>query len=132
MQTRIVDGQENPLAVISTAKLYEVQKYCSLTNHMWDGFWMLANKRSWERLPADLQAIVARNWNDAALAERADTAKLNASLQADLAKQGLAFNQPKPVEFRDALKKAGFYGEWKAKYGAEAWALLEKASGPLS
>ncbi len=132
LQTKIVDGQENPLAVIATAKLYEVQKYCSLTNHMWDGFWMLANKRAWERLPPDLQTIVARNWNDAALAERADTAKLNASLQADLAKQGLAFNQPKAEDFRDALRKAGFYAEWKTKYGAEAWALLEKASGSLS
>ena len=44
LQTKIVDGQENPLAMISTAKLYEVQKYCSLTNHMWDGFWFLANQ----------------------------------------------------------------------------------------
>ena len=132
LQTKIVEGQENPLAVISTAKLYEVQKYCSMTNHMWDGFWMLANKRAWEKLPADLQVIVARNWNAAAMAERADTAALNASLQADLAKQGLAFNQPKADEFRDALRKAGFYAEWKGKYGAEAWALLEKASGSLA
>ena len=132
LQTKIVEGQENPLAVISTAKLYEVQKFCSLTNHMWDGFWMLANKRAWERLPADLQTIVARNWNAAAMLERADTAKLNATLQADLAKQGLVFNQPKPEDFRDVLKKAGFYAEWKGKYGAEAWALLEKASGTLA
>ena len=50
LQTKIVEGQENPLAIISTAKLYEVQKYCSLTNHMWDGFWFLANRRAWERL----------------------------------------------------------------------------------
>jgi len=48
LQTKVVDGQENPLAIISTAKLYEVQKYCSLTNHMWDGFWFLANRRAWE------------------------------------------------------------------------------------
>ena len=34
LQTKVVEGQENPLAIISTAKLYEVQKYCSLTNHM--------------------------------------------------------------------------------------------------
>ncbi|MFX5705523.1 TRAP transporter substrate-binding protein DctP, partial [Acinetobacter baumannii] len=39
LQTKIVEGQENPMAIISTAKLYEVQKYCSITNHMWDGFW---------------------------------------------------------------------------------------------
>ena len=66
LQTKIVDGQENPLAIISTAKLYEVQKYCSLTNHMWDGFWFLANRRAWEKLPADLQAIVAKHINAAA------------------------------------------------------------------
>ncbi len=46
LQTKIVEGQENPLALISTAKLYEVQKYCSLTNHMWDGYWFLANRRA--------------------------------------------------------------------------------------
>ncbi len=59
LQTKIVDGQENPLAIISTAKLYEVQKYCSLTNHMWDGFWFLANKAAWERLPADMRGIIS-------------------------------------------------------------------------
>ena len=55
LQTKIVEGQENPLAIISTAKLYEVQKYCSLTNHMWDGFWFLANRRAWEKLPEDVR-----------------------------------------------------------------------------
>ena len=60
LQTKIVDGQENPLAIISTAKLYEVQKYCSLTNHMWDGFWFLANQRAWEALPDAMRAIVAK------------------------------------------------------------------------
>src|SRR5665213_2275939 len=47
LQSKVVDGQENPLAIIATAKLYEVQKYCSLTNHMWDGFWFLANGKAW-------------------------------------------------------------------------------------
>ena len=56
LQSKVVDGQENPLAVIETAKLYEVQTYCSLTNHMWDGFWFLANRRDWDALPDDIQA----------------------------------------------------------------------------
>src|SRR5262249_40513705 len=47
LQTKIADGQENPLALIESAKFYEVQKYCSLTNHAWDGFWLLANGRAW-------------------------------------------------------------------------------------
>jgi tripartite ATP-independent transporter DctP family solute receptor len=132
LQTRIVDGQENPLAIISTAKLYEVQKYCSLTNHMWDGFWMLANRRAWSALPADAQAVVARNWNAAALAERADVAKLNAGLRDELTRQGLIFNQPDTSPFREALKKAGFYAQWKSRYGEEPWSILEQSAGALT
>ena len=132
LQTKIVEGQENPLAIISTAKLYEVQKYCSLTNHMWDGFWFLANRRAWEAVPADMRAIVAKHINAAAVKEREDVAKLNAGLQAELASKGLTFNQPNVAPFRDKLRTAGFYAEWKGKYGDEAWALLEKAVGKLS
>ena len=132
LQTKIVEGQENPLALISTAKLYEVQKYCSLTNHMWDGFWFLANRRAWEAVPEDMRAIVARNINAAAVKERADTAKLNASVREELASKGLVFNQPDVAPFREKLRSAGFYSEWKGKYGDEAWALLEKSVGKLS
>jgi TRAP-type transport system periplasmic protein len=132
LQTKVVEGQENPLAIISTAKLYEVQKYCSLTNHMWDGFWFLANRRAWEAVPADMRAIVAKQINAAAVLERADTAKLNAGLQKDLADKGLVFNQPVVGPFRDKLRSAGFYAEWKGKYGDQAWELLEKSVGKLS
>src|SRR5690349_4629592 len=132
LQTKIVEGQENPLAIISTAKLYEVQKYCSLTNHMWDGFWFLANRRAWEKLPQDVRTIVAKHINAAAINERGDTAKLNASLQQELAGKGLTFNQPAVAPFRDKLRSAGFYAEWKGKYGDQAWDLLEKAAGKLS
>jgi len=132
LQTKIVDGQENPLAIISTAKLYEVQKYCSLTNHMWDGFWFLANQRAWEALPAHVRGIVAKNINIAGLKEREDVAELNATLQQSLAAKGLLFNRPDPTPFRDKLRAAGFYTEWKAKYGDEAWGLLEKSVGKLA
>lgn len=132
LQTRVVEGQENPLALISTAKLFEVQKYCSMTNHMWDGFWFLANRRAWERLPADLRTIVAKNINAAAVNERVDTEKLNATVRQDLAAKGLIFNQPTVAPFRDKLRQAGFYSEWKGKYGEQAWELLEKSVGKLA
>ena len=132
LQTKTVDGQENPLVIISTAKLFEVQKYCSLTNHMWDGFWFLANRRAWERLPENLRTVVAKHVNEAGMKERADVAQLNASLQKELADKGMVFNQPKIDAFRDKLRQAGFYAEWKGKYGDEAWALLEKSTGKLA
>jgi TRAP-type transport system periplasmic protein len=132
LQTKIVDGQENPLAIISTAKLYEVQKYCSMTNHMWDGFWFLANRRAWEALPEDVRAIAAKHINAAGAQEREDVAKLNANLQGDLASKGLVFNTPDHAPFREKLRDAGFYTEWKGKYGDEAWAILEKSVGKLT
>ncbi|RED42473.1 tripartite ATP-independent transporter DctP family solute receptor [Rhodopseudomonas thermotolerans] len=132
LQTKVVEGQENPLALISTAKLYEVQKYCSLTNHMWDGFWFLANRRAWEKLPPDVRAIVAKNINAAAVKEREDTAKLNATVKEELTAKGLIFNQPTVMPFRDKLRSAGFYAEWKGKYGDQAWSLLEKSVGKLA
>jgi len=131
MQTRIVEGQENPLALIDLYKFYEVQKFVSLTNHMWDGFWTLANGRVWAALPKDLQDIVERNLNAAAKLERADVAALNASLQGALAQKGMAFNATDAEKFRAALRTAGFYAEWKQKYGAEAWAVLESQVGAL-
>jgi tripartite ATP-independent transporter DctP family solute receptor len=132
LQTRVVDGQENPLAIIQTAKLYEVQKYCSMTNHMWDGFWFLMNRRAWEKLPKDMQATVTKHINDAGMKMRADVAKQNGELQTQLAQQGMVFNTPDPAPIRDALRKAGFYTEWKGKYGDKAWALLEQSVGKLS
>jgi TRAP-type transport system periplasmic protein len=132
LQTKIVEGQENPLALIATAKLYEVQKYCSLTNHMWDGYWFLANKRAWEALPDDIRAIVQKNINAAGMKARDDTEKLNATLRTDLTAKGFLFNQPDLAPFREKLKQAGFYAEWKAKYGDEAWAILENNAGKLT
>src|SRR5450830_110981 len=131
LQTKVVEGQENPLAIIATAKLYEVQKYCSLTNHMWDGFWFLANKKAWERLPEDLRAIVAKHINAAGMKERVDVAALNATVQKELTDKGMVFNLPKTESFRERMRKAGFYAEWKAKFGDEAWALLERSTGKL-
>ena len=132
LQTKIVDGQENPIAIIATAKLYEVQRFCSLTNHMWDGFWFLANRRAWERLPEDVQKVVTKRIDDAGGKERDDVAKLNAGLRQDLAGKGLIFNQPDPSPFREKLRQAGFYSEWKGKFGDQAWAILEKSVGKLT
>jgi tripartite ATP-independent transporter DctP family solute receptor len=132
LQTRLVDGQENPLALIDTAKFYEVQKYCSLTSHMWEGFWMVANRRSFERLPEDLRATATRLLNQGAVNQRADMVKLNATLETELKGKGLTFNNVDKKPFQQALRTAGFYAEWKQKFGNDAWAILEKYAGGLA
>lgn len=133
LQTGIVDGQENPLAIMKVAKLWEVQKYLSMTNHMWDGFWLLGNRRAWNALPENHQEVVARHFNAGAMKQRADVMALNASLKGDLEGHGFVFNDVDPKPFEDKLREAGFYAEWKKTYGDEAWAILEAAVGrPLA
>jgi TRAP-type transport system periplasmic protein len=132
LQTKIAEGQENPLSLIQIAKLYEVQKYVSMTSHMWDGFWMLANKRSFTGMPPELQTLVSTELNKSALQERADIAGLNESVASDLKSKGLEFVEVDKPAFRQALKQAGFYAEWRKKYGDEAWGILEGEVGTLS
>ncbi len=132
LQTKIVDGQENPPAIISAAKLYEVQKYCSLTNHMWDGWWFLVNRKAWDSVPADIRDIVAATINANAIHEREEVARQNTSLKSDLAAKGLVFNDVDQAPFRETLRKAGFYTEWQNKFGPESWAILEEYTGKLA
>src|SRR5262249_42425647 len=89
LQTKVVDGQENPPAIIAAAKLYEVQKYGSLPNHIWDGGRFVVNRRMWQSVPADLRDKVAGIINKNALAEREEIARQNSSLQGELAAKGL-------------------------------------------
>ena len=131
LQTHVADAQENPLATIMIGRLYEVQKYVSMTNHMWDGFWFLANGRAWAALPEDLQEIISRNVNQAAVEERADSEVKNGNLRAEMEELGLTFNTPETGPIREKLRSAGFYEQWKKVYGDEAWALLEQTTGKL-
>lgn len=131
LQTKVVEGQENPLAIIATARLYEVQKSCSMTGHVWDGYWVLGNKRSFARLPADLQQIVTRELDRSGTDQRADVARLSSTLTADLKAKGISFIDVPQDDFRKKLAGTSFYRDWKAKYGATAWDLLEKVSGKL-
>ena len=132
LQTKVVDGQENALPTIEATKLYEVQKYCSYTSHMWDCFTLVGNKRNWAALPDDLRALVTRVFDAQAIKQRAAHDVLNASLEAKLKGSGMQFNKVDGKPFREVLQKSGYYAEWQKKFGPEAWVLLEKYSGKLA
>jgi tripartite ATP-independent transporter DctP family solute receptor len=132
LQTKLVGGQENGLVVIETAKLYEVQKYCAMTGHIWDCFGLLANRRSMGRLPASVQEVVRREIHQAVMDQRADAGTLDAGLKATLQGKGMTFVDVDREAFRAALRKTSFYGDWRAKFGDQAWAALQSVSGPLA
>lgn len=131
MQTKVADGLENPLAGIYFAKMHEVGKYISNTNHMWDGFWFLANRRSFNALPAAAQEVVRQTVNAAALKQREDVARLNQELRGSLSKS-VEFVDVDTAAFRKQLQDVGFYKEWKKRMGDEAWAALESTAGKLA
>jgi tripartite ATP-independent transporter DctP family solute receptor len=132
LQTHVVDGQENPLGNIETQKLYQVQKYCSLTDHMWVGYWLLVNGAFWNGMPANYRKIVADTFDAQALVQRAANQKLDGTLEATLKQQGMVFATPDKSLFQKALVKAGFYKTWQAKFSPALWSALEKSTGPLA
>jgi tripartite ATP-independent transporter DctP family solute receptor len=131
LQTKIADGQENPLALIEAAKFYEVQKYLSLTNHSWDGFWGIASARVWKTVPKELQDVMQKHLNVAARKQRDDIVAANAEYRKNLESKGLTFNETKAADFQAALAKTSFYKDAKAKFGDEAWTLLQKYAGNI-
>jgi TRAP-type transport system periplasmic protein len=131
LQTKIADGQENPLALIESAKFYEVQKFCSLTNHAWDGFWLLSSARIWKTVPQDAQQVMQKHFNAAAKKQRDDIVKANAEYQKTLESKGLTFNPTQAEAFQAVLAKTSFYKDAKAKFGDEAWTLLQKYAGNI-
>src|ERR1700720_1441825 len=117
LQTGLVDGQENPLILIDTAKLYEVQKYCSMTNHIWVGLHVSFNNAAWKRLPAEVQAIAYTNFSAAAIAERADWQVMDKTESDKLKAGGPTSNTPDPKPFQEALRKSGFSPDVKKQMG---------------
>jgi tripartite ATP-independent transporter DctP family solute receptor len=133
LQTKVVDGQENPLANIEFARFFEVQKNLSLSSHMWGGYWLLAESDWYNKLPADVQGIVTRNASRITDRQRSDVMKLNDNLIGKLQSQGMAVNKLSDAD-RASLKGklTDYYKRWKGEFGTTAWDLLESYSGKLT
>jgi tripartite ATP-independent transporter DctP family solute receptor len=132
LQTKVVDGQENPLANIQFARFYEVQKNLSLSGHMWGGYWLLAESEWFNKLPSDLQALVTRNASKYTDRQRSDVMKMNDSLIGKLQSEGMSVNKLSDADRASLKGKLGdFYRRWKGEFGGTAWGLLEEYTGKL-
>ena len=131
LQNQTVDAQENQLAVIDAERLYEVQTWCAMTGHVWDGNCILGNRRAWLRLPPALRDLVTHELDRTADDERTDIDRLWVSLRQELTAKGMRFNDVDRGAFRAALARSRYYADTKAMYGTAAWALLEQAVGKL-
>jgi tripartite ATP-independent transporter DctP family solute receptor len=129
LQTHVVDAQENPFAILESYRLYDVQKYLSVTNHMWSNFWVVANAGAYRALPPDLQRLLRDTINEMALVNRRETELSNASLEDKLGRRGMVVNRVATAPFRAKLKD--FYAAERDQFGAAAWGMLEAGVGHL-
>jgi tripartite ATP-independent transporter DctP family solute receptor len=130
LKSGAAEAQADPFAIIELLKLYEVQKYVSITNHTWSGFNLITNLKLWKRLPKSAQEVIERNVAKFARLQRADNEALNTEARAQLAQQGMTFNEAETSSFRAKLKP--FYVRWKETLGKQCWNLLEAHVGKLA
>jgi tripartite ATP-independent transporter DctP family solute receptor len=104
LQTGAMDGQENPLAQIDSARFYEVQKYLSMTGHVYTPSYLIAGA-SWNRLPADVQKVLADTAREVEPVALKMAADLDNKLLDKIKKfQGISVNEADKDAFIKASK----------------------------
>ncbi|MGE5255516.1 MAG: TRAP transporter substrate-binding protein [Hyphomicrobiales bacterium] len=132
LQQKTIDGQENPIPTIWLSKFYEVQKYVSMTGHVYGPHIVLINKKLFDSFPAEDQKIIAEAAKESAVYQRSINRKMNSDFVAELKKAGITVIELTPEQkkaFQDAV--APVYATWEPKIGKalmdEFKATVEKA-----
>jgi TRAP-type transport system periplasmic protein len=113
LQQGVVDGQENPLANIWSAKLYEVNKYISMTGHKYEMSPFLMSKRTWDKLSAADHKAVMEAALEATTLQRKLSMEADTKLVAELKAKGAIFNNANKVAFEKATENVD--DVWMAK-----------------
>ncbi len=97
LESKAIDGQDNPVGVIESAKFAEVQKYMSLTRHIYTGMPFLMSKKTWDGLSADERKIITDSANEAKAEERRISQRTEAEAINGLRKT-MQVNEVTPAE----------------------------------
>jgi TRAP-type transport system periplasmic protein len=110
LQQGVVDGQENPLTNIASAKLYEVQKYISLTGHKYESTPFLMGKRAWDKLSAADQQVFMAAATEATQLQRKLSKEADDKLVAEIRAKGVQIDSVDRAPFVQATKTV--YDKW--------------------
>lgn len=105
LETRTVDGQENPFSVILSNKFYEVQKYLSVTNHTYSTNIILVSKVFWDKLSKEEQGILQDAANEARDYQRKISREQAQASIAELKTKGMEINEIVPAELAKMREK---------------------------
>lgn len=98
LETKAVDGQENPYNTVLSSKFYEVQKYLTVTNHVYSPWILTVSKKWWDGLTKDEQKVLMEAAKKSREFERQDTRAEAAKALADLKQKGMVVNELSAAE----------------------------------
>jgi tripartite ATP-independent transporter DctP family solute receptor len=113
LQTGVIDGQENPFAQIWSAKFQEVQKYLSLTGHVYTPAYVLVGKQRFERLPEEVRTVLGETAKETQGFVYDKAAELDEDLLTKLKEGGMQVNEADKDAFIRASE--GIYNEFAAE-----------------
>ena len=119
LATKTVDGQDNPVATDYSSKFYEVQKYLTMTKHVYTPMFLLANSRLWQSLTAEQRTIIAEEGMKAGNEARKQVQDKEKWYIAQMEKGGIETTYPDVSKFRALMGPAN--DAIKAYVGAAAW-----------
>ena len=121
-----VDGQENPLALIHSSKLYEVQEYVSLTGHIYSPMVLAISEKTYQDLGEELQKLVQEAADEAKEYERTVSEEQESELISALEAEGVKISEPDKTPIIEATKDVHL--EFDAEYGADFYERLIEAT----
>jgi TRAP-type C4-dicarboxylate transport system substrate-binding protein len=125
LQQGVIDGQENPTAIIDSSKLYEVQKYLTMWHYSFDPLVLCINKKLFDSLSPDDQKAIRAAAKEAVAYERAVSAEEEKALPEVLKKKGMQVNTltlEQIAAFRDRVKPV--YSMVEGAVGADNMKLM--------
>lgn len=128
LQQKVFDAQENPLSIIYTSSFFEVQKYLSLTGHVWSPASLVISKAVWNKIsPADQKAIkaAADHWRDE---QRRMISESDKDFIAQLKEKGMQINEVDKAPFAAAV--APVWATYETTFGPELMGLVRKYRAP--
>lgn len=105
LEQKAVDGQENPVATIQGAKLYEVQKYMTLSNHQYNPQSVVVSRKFWEGLSADEKKVLQDAARESAKYQREQSRAAAAGILENLKKNGMQVTVLPPAEVAKLREK---------------------------
>jgi TRAP-type transport system periplasmic protein len=134
LETKTIDGQENPFVTIDTSKFYEVQKFLSVTRHAYTPFLVLYSKKMFDTLSPQEQALLREAAIEGQKVQRSTIRANDTKALANLKAKGMQVNEITPAEQRRMFEKVKpVYDKNAATIGADAITIvvdaLKKARG---